>query len=167
MRGILFADQAHASHLYLLSNDLWAVCPEPHSCKNTLLVQVREILWATKQQVEVSTPDTISSAIPPLLWGQISPYQRRPHVEWYWWRLRRPVTRKRRLAQWHRLSSHLPRSLSSTLQQSGPPLWWSRSTQASALLHLSLCLGHILSRDILYRLNSWLSKVLIWVIAPA
>ena len=65
MRGILFADQAHASHLYLLSNDLWAVCPEPHSCKITLLVQVREILWATKQQVEVSTPDTISSAIPP------------------------------------------------------------------------------------------------------
>ena len=37
----------------------------PHSCKNTLLVQVREILWATKQQVEVSTPDTISSAITP------------------------------------------------------------------------------------------------------
>ena len=37
----------------------------PHSCKNTLLVQVREILWATKQQVEVSTPATISSAIPP------------------------------------------------------------------------------------------------------
>ena len=132
----------------------------PHSCKNTLLVQVREILWATKQQVEVSTPATISSAIPPALKTDQPPYQRRPHVEWYWWRLRRPVTRKRRLAQWHLLSYHLPRSLSSPLQQSEPPLSWSRPAQASALLHLSLCLGYILSRDIFHRLNYWLSKVI-------
>ena len=165
MRGILFADLAHASHLYLLSKR--PLGSLPHSWKNTLLVQIREILWATKQQVEVSTPATISSAIPPCSEDRSAPYQRRPHVDWYWWRLRRQVTRKRQLAQWHRLSSHLPRSLSSTLQQSGPPLWWFRPPQASALLHLSLCLGYILSRDILHRLNSWLFKVLIWVIAPA
>ena len=127
--------------------------------------QVRKILWATKQQVEVSTPATISSAIPPCSEDRSA--------------LLSEETTCRVVLVASQASSDKKETIGAVTPTVIPPtpfpLIYSPTVGTSPMvIQTSPSLSSPTSQPLpwiyiitWHRLNSWLSKGLIWVIAPA